>query len=139
LRNTLRSTVAQIAELEGAISKVDLASRLGCSASALENRIVDCPLDKLGMVIGKNGSGIKKLEKVSGCLIDIDKTKNQIHLQGSEEAINNAMVELDDIILSVEESVELSDAIHSHLFGKVIEYRHISFCATTSHAYIICL
>ena len=82
------------------------------------------------MVIGKNGSGLKKLEKKSGCLIDIDKKKNQIHLQGSDEAIKNAIVELDDIILSVEESVEISGAIHSHFFGKVIEYCSIPFCAT---------
>ena len=119
-RNTLRGIIAQIAELEGAISKVDLANRLGCSASALKTRVVDCPTDKLGMVIGKNGSGIKKIEKKSGCLIDIDKAKSQIHLQGSEEAINNAMLDLDDIILSVEESIELSDAVHFHLFGQVI-------------------
>ena len=64
-RTELTNIKAQIAELEAALSKVELADRLGCTANDLKSHMMDCPVDRLGQVIGKGGSNIKKLAKTS--------------------------------------------------------------------------
>mmetsp|Transcript_12241 Transcript_12241/g.17403 ORF Transcript_12241/g.17403 Transcript_12241/m.17403 type:complete len:1247 (+) Transcript_12241:49-3789(+) len=116
-RDDLRNIIAQHAELDSALTKVELAKRLGCSTSDLETRIVDCPDTKLGQVIGKNGSNIKKLEEKTGCMMDVDKVKSQIHLHGSGIALNAAVEEIEKITLAIEISVKLSNEKHSYLFA----------------------
>lgn len=127
LRNVLRGSIAQIAELDGALSKVELAKRLGCSTGELKTHIVDCPGGKLGHVIGKNGANIKQMEKKTGCMVDVDKVKSQVHLHGSEIAIQKAVEHLENITLSVEESFKVSHAVHAFLFSKrMAEFNKIS-------------
>jgi len=118
LRDSFRSIQAQIAELEAALSKVELAKRLGCATTDLAEHVLDCPENKLGQVIGKNGHNLKQLEKKTGCQIDVDKKGSQVHLHGSVVAIQAAVEELENITLSIEESVRLPEAVHTHLFGK---------------------
>jgi len=118
LRTSFRSIQAQIAELESALSKVELAKRLGCSTTDLAEHVLDCPANKLGQVIGKNGSNLKQLEKETGCQIDVDKKGSQVHLHGSVVAIQAAVEELENITLSIEETVRLPEAVHTHLYGK---------------------
>lgn len=115
----MRNVTAQIAELESAIAKIDLANRLGCTTNDLENVAVDVPSEKLGEIIGKGGSNIKQLENKTGCIIDVDKVKSQVHLKGNSLAIQKAVGEIENITLSVEEEVRLSPEIHSYLFGNV--------------------
>lgn len=50
MRNEMRSYTAQIAELEAAIAKIDLAKRLGCSTQELKTHAVKCPKEKIGEV-----------------------------------------------------------------------------------------
>jgi len=118
LRTSFRSIQAQIAELESALSKVELAKRLGCSTTDLAEHVLDCPANKLGQVIGKNGSNLKQLEKATGCQIDVDKKGSQVHLHGSVVAIQAAVEELENITLSIEEVVPLPEAVHTHLCAK---------------------
>merc|ERR1740124_520555 len=118
LRNSLRSIQAQIAELEAALLKVELAKRLGCATTDLAEHVLDCPEDKLGQVIGKKGHNLKQLEKKTGCQIDVDKKGSKVHLQGSIVAIQAAVEELENITLSTEETLSLPEAVHTHLFGK---------------------
>lgn len=80
---------------------------------------MDCPVDKLGQVIGKGGSNIKKLESKTGCLIDLDKVKSQIHLQGNESSIKKAITEIENITLAVEIEMKLGEALFAFLFSKV--------------------
>lgn len=91
--------------------------------------MLDCPANKLGQVIGKNGSNIKQLEKETGCQIDVDKKGSQVHLHGSVVAIQAAVEELENITLSIEETVRLPEAVHTHLYGKVCRHKRntISF------------
>lgn len=117
LRNDLRSMIAQIAELESAIAKIDLADRLGCSTNDLQTRAVECPVEKLGQVIGKGGSNIKNLEKSTGCIIDVDKVKGVVHLRGNNEAIIKGVDKIEKITHSVEDSVTLTKPVHTYFFG----------------------
>lgn len=117
-RTDLTKYKAQIAELEAALSKVELAARLGCTANDLTSFKIDCPLDKLGQVIGKGGSNIKKLESKTGCLIDLDKVKSQIHLQGNESSIQKAITEIENITLSIDVEMDIGEALFSFYFSK---------------------
>ncbi len=118
-RTELTTIKAQIAELEAALSKVELADRLGCTANDLKSHMIECPVGKLGQVIGKGGSNIKKLESKTGCLIDLDKVKSQIHLQGNEISINKAIQEIQNITMAIEVELKLDQASLSFLFCKV--------------------
>ena len=80
---------------------------------------MDCPKDKLGQVIGKGGSNIKKLENKTGCIVDIDKVQSQIHLQGNESSIKKAIADIENIILAVEVEMTMGEALFSFLFNKV--------------------
>lgn len=119
MRNELTTYKAQVAELEAALSKVELADRLGCTANDLTSHQMDCPVDKLGQVIGKGGSNIKKLETKTGCLIGLDKVKSQIHLQGNEDSIKKAIAEIENITHAIEVEMKLSPALLAFLFNKV--------------------
>ncbi len=118
-RTDLTKYKAQIAELEAALSKVELADRLGCTANDLTSHKMNCPVDKLGQVIGKGGSNIKKLEAKSGCLIDIDKVNSQIHLQGNKSSIEKGILEIENITLAIEVEMKLDEALVAFLFHKV--------------------
>eukprot|EP00566_Odontella_aurita_P003877 CAMPEP_0113591436 /NCGR_PEP_ID=MMETSP0015_2-20120614/37269_1 /TAXON_ID=2838 /ORGANISM="Odontella" /LENGTH=1296 /DNA_ID=CAMNT_0000497819 /DNA_START=165 /DNA_END=4055 /DNA_ORIENTATION=- /assembly_acc=CAM_ASM_000160 len=118
LRDSLRTIIASIAELESAVSKVELARRLGCTVAELQTRVIDCPEEKLGSVIGKNGATIKQIEQRTGVLVDVDKIGLKIHLQGSESALKAAAQEVEKITLAVSDDVIISDATMSFLLTK---------------------
>lgn len=117
LKESLRITIAAIAEIETALSKVELAKRLGCTPAELKTRVVDCPEDRLGQVIGKNGIGLKQLEERTGVLVDVDKVGFKIHMQGSDAALDAAVEEVENITLAVEEELKLSSAVVSYLLA----------------------
>jgi polyribonucleotide nucleotidyltransferase len=98
---------------------VELAKRLGCATTDLQVRVVDCPPEKMGPVIGKNGTTIKQLEDRTGVQVDVDKVGCKIHLQGSETALRAAVEELESITLAVEELVDLKQEVLSYLFANV--------------------
>jgi predicted PilT family ATPase len=98
---------------------MDLAERLGCSCDDLITHKVDCPEDKLGKIIGKNGMNIKQLEDKSGCVIDIDKVHHQIHIQGNDVAIMSVVNEIETIIRSTTEDIKIDPATYSYLTCKV--------------------
>jgi hypothetical protein len=129
LRNEMRTVTAQIAELESAIAKIDLAKRLGCATQDLETHAVDCPVEKLGEVIGKGGLNIKKLEKETGCIIDVDKIKGQVHLRGNSEVIQKGIDAIESITKSVGEQITLTSEMHSYLFGNVSDQSLFSISA----------
>lgn len=92
---------------------------MGCTANDLKSHVLECPASKLGQIIGKGGSNIKKLESKTGCLIDLDKVKSQIHLQGNESSIELAVKEIENITLAIEEEMKLDHAVFHFLFSKV--------------------
>ena len=113
LRHSLRTTIAQIAELETALSKVELAKRLGCTTADLKTHHIDCPPEKLGHVIGKNGANIKNIEKSTGALVDVDKIGMKIHITGNHASITAAVDNVQKVTLAVNESIQLTpETIH---------------------------
>jgi len=117
-RDFLRTVTAQIAELELALSKVELAKRLGCTTSELRTMVVDCPSDKIGHIIGKNGASLRQLEVRTGVQVDIDKVGSKIHLQGSASALEAAVELVENVTLAVEEEVILPAPIVGYLLSQ---------------------
>jgi len=115
----LRTVDASIFELESALAKVELARRLGCDTAELQTRIVNCPSDKIGHIIGKNGSALKQLESRTGVRIDVDKVGSEIHLQGSASALDAAVREVENITLAIEEELKLTLGTIGYLLAKV--------------------
>mmetsp|Transcript_37996 Transcript_37996/g.55519 ORF Transcript_37996/g.55519 Transcript_37996/m.55519 type:complete len:1279 (-) Transcript_37996:332-4168(-) len=118
LKDNLRTVTAAVAELEAALSKVELAKKLGCTTADLKIRVVDCPEGKIGHVIGRNGAALKQLEERCVVHVDIDKVGSKIHLHGSDEALDLAVVEVENITLAIEEDVELPSLLVTHLMAK---------------------
>jgi len=118
LRDHLRTVDASIFELESALAKVELARRLGCDTAELQTRIVNCPSDKIGHIIGKNGSALKQLESRTGVRIDVDKVGSEIHLQGSASALDAAVREVENITLAIEEELKLTLGTIGYLLAK---------------------
>ncbi len=98
---------------------LQLAKRLGCSVSDLINREVDCPVEKLGRVIGKHGATIKAIEDKVGVHIDVDKIHGKIHVRGNESAAEEAVKELENLTLAVDEEIEVSAELITYLLTQV--------------------
>lgn len=119
LRNEIRSLTAQISELNNAILKIELAGRLHCSTNDLETKVVECPVDKLGEVIGKGGSKLKELQQQTGCVVEVNRNDSKVILKGNTSAIQHAVKKIEDIILILDDEILLTSKIHSFLFSNV--------------------
>jgi polyribonucleotide nucleotidyltransferase len=119
LREALRTTSTAIDELEAALRKVKLASKLGCTASELKRLTVNVPPDKIGRVIGKQGVTIKQIESKSKVTMDVDSISGKIHLTGSEAQLNIAIAEIDKIVMAIDEDVVVSSHVYQYLANKV--------------------
>ena len=115
LRASLQSASAAISELDAALSKVELAKRLSCAPSDLKSLVIDCPRDKLGRLIGKNGATMRQIEERTGVQLDLDKQGCKIHLCGSDEALRKATREVESITLAVEEKIIVPTSTVSYL------------------------
>jgi hypothetical protein len=127
-RDIVRETNEAIAELENALVKVTLAERLGCSTADLKERIFECPGSKMAHVIGKNGTTIVFIEKTAGVSMEVDKSTTlgedgKIRLIGTDQAIDAAIAEIENITLAVEEDVKISSVLSSYLSSKVSWHR----------------
>jgi uncharacterized coiled-coil DUF342 family protein len=119
LKNEMRNLSIQISELNNAILKIGLAERLHCSTNELETKVVDCPADKMGEIIGKGGSKLKELREQTGCVLEVDTDKSQVTLKGTASAIQSAIEKIDNIILTLDDEILLTSKIHAFLFSNV--------------------
>mmetsp|Transcript_4373 Transcript_4373/g.8410 ORF Transcript_4373/g.8410 Transcript_4373/m.8410 type:complete len:1214 (-) Transcript_4373:129-3770(-) len=116
LKNEMRILAIQISELNGVIIKIELADRLKCSTHDIETKVIDCPVDKLGEIIGKGGARLKELQEQTGCIVEVDRSTNQIILKGNASSIQNAVGTIENIILTLDDEILLTSKIHSYLF-----------------------
>ena len=119
LRNEMRNVTVQITELQNAITKIELAERLQCSTNELETKVMDCPSDKLGEVIGKGGSNLKDIKEQTGCIVEVDRNDNQVTLRGNACAIQKAIEKIENIISTRDDEIMLNSKVHSFLFSNV--------------------
>ena len=114
-----RLTYACIAEIEAALSKVKLANKLGCKVAELITVQADCPKDKIGKVIGKNGAMIRQIQDLTNAIIDIRKDDDdKIGITGDAIAIAAAVAEIDRIAYTIEEEFTVSSDFVSYLTAR---------------------
>jgi predicted RNA-binding protein YlqC (UPF0109 family) len=119
LREALKLTGTAIDELEAALGKVKLATKLQCTASELQTLSVDIPADKIGRVIGKNGSTIKQIESLANVAMDVDSVACKIHLTGSAARLAIAISEIDKISLAQDTIVPVPNDVLVYFTTKV--------------------
>jgi len=119
-RDILNETFTGTDEIQTALEKVKLANKLECGTDELSKKEMVCPKAKLGTVIGKNGSMIKKIQDTCKVSITVDKLTNKITIAGSEVSIERATKEIDLIIRSEEEKIELEKLLLNYLTSKYV-------------------
>lgn len=125
LRDEQKVAKESITEIESALAKVKLANKLGCNTQELATVQIECPKEKLGAIIGKNGSMIKQISEKTRVSIDVHKETNKIDITGSPESVEKAKAEIDKISRSVETELEIPKDIHSYVTS-----RHVDILAT---------
>ena len=122
-RDILRETNEAITELESALIKVNLADRLDCSTSDLKEEVITCPASKLAHMIGKNGSNISQIERRTCVQLEVSDTKpgedGRIRIVGTDVAIAEAIAEIENVTLAIEEDVKISPVLSVYLSSKV--------------------
>jgi len=120
LRDSLKILVVELDEIESTIQKVNLATKLHCAPSDLTTHTMECQSDKIGRVIGRQGATIKMLEQQYHVSMDVDSVAAKIHLTGSADAITAAVVEIENIINSVDVDVTMEKHVLGYLTSKRI-------------------
>ena len=118
LRSGMKEIFAASDEIFAALEKVRLAKKLECGADELVEKKMACPRTKLGMVIGKNGSKIKQIQTILKVSIHVE--AEDITIIGNEAAIERATREIDNIIRSQEEEIELEKLLIEYLTSKYV-------------------
>ena len=94
LRDTLKEKIStNIESVESQLSKVKLANKLSCLVEDLTTITLDCPKDKLGVVIGKNGAMMKHICDTCHVTIDVKHTESD---KASNTGSASASVASDD-------------------------------------------
>jgi len=120
LRNGMNDIFAATDEIQSALDKVKLANKLECSTDELSTKKLTCPKAKLGMVIGKNGSMIKQIQKTCKVSIQVEQTTDEITITGSEASIERATTEIENIIRAEEEKIQLEKILLDYLTSKYV-------------------
>jgi polyribonucleotide nucleotidyltransferase len=106
---------ASIQELESGLAKVKLANSVGCAPTQLMTIQVDCPKDKIGNIIGKQGSMLQQIMDKHKVAIDVDKETLMAVITGSEIAVNNAKAVIEAIVKSVDVELSLRPDVVTYL------------------------
>jgi polyribonucleotide nucleotidyltransferase len=122
LRNTLKEHRSNIQNLQKELSAVSTAVQLGCQVQDLLGTKLECPTDKIGSVIGKNGRHIQLLQQQNHVNVEIVKGKKsqhnnnkkdgKIHLIGTIDAIHAATHDIQKTIQRIETHIPVTPILH---------------------------
>ena len=109
-------------EIYSVLSKVRLAQKLDCTTKDLTTQTMDCPKNKLGVIIGKNGTNISKIQSSCKVVIDVNRKTETIVITGTESSIQVAVDEIDKIIRIEDVEIELKNNknLLNYLTGKYV-------------------
>jgi len=121
LREAHREMIGETETTETELSKVKLANSLNCEVEDMTTKEIDCPKNRIGAVIGKNGSMIKHVEKLCHVQMNINKENDSISITGADDAIQRAIVEIDRIIQMQEEEIPIDESICNYLSARDVK------------------
>jgi len=99
---------------------VKLANKLGCCTAELSTKEMNCPQNRVGMVIGKNGSMIKQIQDACKVSMDVNKTTDKITITGNSASIQRAVKEIECIIQMKEEEIVIEKSLLNYLTAKYV-------------------
>jgi polyribonucleotide nucleotidyltransferase len=114
LRDSLRQLTTMTQELRVELNTMTTAVDLGCHVKDLVGQKVDCPTDKLGPVIGKNGKNIKSIQTGANVSIDVQR-KGDIRLIGTKESIGKAVTDINKVIERKEEFIDVTETVKTYM------------------------
>ena len=82
-------------------------------------RSIDVSSEKIGRVIGKNGANIKQLETQHKVVMDVNSVNGKIHLTGSTQAVESAILDIEKICMAVDVDVTVPTELMTYLTSKV--------------------
>ena len=112
---------ASIQELETGLAKVKLANSVGCSALELLTIQIECPKEKMGNIIGKQGVMLQKIMDMHKVSIDVNKETTVLSITGNECGVESAKRAIDAIATSIEVEVDLPSAAVTYLTSPRID------------------
>jgi transcription antitermination factor NusA-like protein len=115
LRESLKEQRTEISELKTELTTVNTAVELGCEVKDLLGKKIDCPVEKLGNVIGKKGKNLARLKTSTHVNVDIVRNQGDIRLIGTLDSLDAAVSNLDKVIQQTEETLELPPGMHTYL------------------------
>lgn len=118
LRDELSDLFSGVDEIQAALGKVRLAKKLECETDEITSKEMACPLNKIGNVIGKNGSMVKQIQESCKVLIDFENVAAKLTITGSVSSIERAVKEIERIILTVEEVLSVDQTMSVYLTTK---------------------
>lgn len=120
LRESLKEQREEILGLKVELNTVSTAVDLGCEVKDLLGKKIDCPIEKLGNVIGKKGKNVQSLMSTNRVNVDIARRQGDIRLIGTLGSLDAAVSSLDKVIQQKEENMELPAATHKYLTSSKI-------------------
>jgi predicted RNA-binding protein YlqC (UPF0109 family) len=121
LRETHRETIGESELTETELARVKLANSLNCEVEDLTTKEVDCPKNRIGAVIGKNGSMIKYVEKLCQVQMNVNSQNDKISVTGGDDAVQRAVVEIDKIIQMQEEEIPIDESVCNYLSARDVK------------------
>ena len=116
LRGSLKEKRADISELKIELSTVQTAVALGCEVKDLLGKKMECPTDKIGMILGKKGKNIQEIMSTNNVDVQIVKDQGDIHLVGASlESLDIVVAKLEQAMTKIEKSIEISSSLHHYL------------------------
>lgn len=121
LREDHRQMIGEAEATETELAKVKLANSLNCEVEDMTTKELSCPKNRIGAVIGKNGSMIKHVEKLCHVQMNVNKQNDQISITGADVAIQRAVVEIERIIRMQEEEIPIDESICNYLSARDVK------------------
>ena len=121
LRGSLKEKRADISELKIELSTVQTAVALGCEVKDLLGKKMECPTDKIGMILGKKGKNIQKIMSTNNVDVQIVKDQGDIHLVGASlKSLDIVVAKLEEAMTKIEKNIEISSLLHYYLTSSTI-------------------
>lgn len=97
----------QIQQLNVALKKVKVATKLGVSAADFVTIEVTVPEDRMGAVIGKQFANLRQIEQDCGVILDVDNKLNVVKITSTQANTLLAKESIENITLATNHSIGL--------------------------------
>lgn len=121
MRQSVQALGDTISDRRMKLGVVQTAHDLDCSVEELVGMKIDCPTDKLGQIIGKNGKKVKELMNKTNVVVDIERRQGAVRVIGTVDAVSEAQANLKSVIDRHQQLLDAPPHLIAYLSSKGIE------------------